>query len=72
MSTRPDFTIRDAQMLTIGTKHTLAVDIREIDGQAFTVSTGTVSIYAEDGTVVEKARDVTSTFEPSDSLWTEN
>lgn len=49
---RVDANIEDSQQLTVGEVYTLQVDFRELDGESFTISSGTVTFYDSDDAVV--------------------
>lgn len=53
--------IRGSQLLKQGEVVILAIDIREIDDQSFTISSGTLTIEDQNGEVVDSIEDVVVT-----------
>lgn len=47
---RPDIIILGSQLVTVGTRITLAWNFTEREGQAFTIASGILDLFQDDGT----------------------
>lgn len=61
MARRPDAVVSGSQVITIGATVTVAVDWEEVDGQAFTISSGTAVLYDSTDTIASASQSVTVT-----------